>query len=112
MHSVGMRNAIAIHPGPFVVADGIDDERVAVPLPYGVSVEAGRDLICWRMRPAIHVDGAKRMGSSDIEDENALEFRHIENLNSVGRHKLTRSRRRFATRVRFIGQHIAMPEIR
>ena len=64
------------------------------------------------MRTAVHVDRSDGMRSSDIQNENPLLLRHIENLDAIGSDKLPRPWRRFAARVGFVSENIAMAEVR
>src|SRR5215470_15836978 len=50
----GMRMAIKIKPELVVVADGIDDESISLPVTNRVSVPRGVRIL--RMRPPIHED--------------------------------------------------------
>src|SRR5262245_53210942 len=53
------------------------------------------------MGPAIHINDPVRMRSADIHDEDALQFRQVHKLDSVGGQKLSRSTRWLAPRMRF-----------
>src|SRR6185295_2118664 len=94
-----MRQSSPVEPEAFIEPTGIDDKRVPLPAANGVSVITGREFL-W-MRPAVHVDGAKRMGPALIEDQDALEVRHVDKLNAVGSEELARSSGWLASCMRF-----------
>ena len=95
---VGVRQAAAVEPEALVVADGVHDQRVAVPPADGVAVVGGREV--GRVRPSVHVDGAERVRAADVEDVDALGFGQLDELHAVGRQELPRRPRRLAPRVR------------
>ena len=92
------RRSAAIHPEAFVVADGVDDQRVAFPPADGVAVEGRIEIR--RMRAAVHVDRPVRVRAADVEDENALNLRQLDELDAVRRQELAHEARRLAARVR------------
>jgi hypothetical protein len=70
------------HPLFLVEAHRIDDERIAVPAADGVA-EIGRPQIGW-MLTGIGVDHAPRVWSGDVEDEDALLLRDLDDLEAGG----------------------------
>src|SRR2546423_14504080 len=98
MQLLGRRRAAPIHPEPLVVADGVDDERVAFPPADRVAVERRREG--GRMRAAVHEDLAVRMRATDVEDEDAFNLRQLDELDAVRREELAHEPRRLAARVR------------
>ena len=52
------------------------------------------------MRAAVHVDRAKRVRAADIEDVDALQLRHLDELDAVRRQELPRRAAGLAARVR------------
>jgi hypothetical protein len=86
---LGMRRLPPIDPHALVKTDGIDYERIAFPMTNGVPVIAGREVL--GMLSSIRVNNAKRMGTADIHDENALEVGHIKDFHAVRSEKLTRT---------------------
>lgn len=90
--SVGVRQRVPIHPGPFVKADRVDDQAIAFPAPDGVSVIAWNEILSCRMRPPIHINNVKAMGSAIVENENALKFREVQNFKPVRCSPFSRSR--------------------
>src|SRR5262245_61337804 len=64
-----VRGAAAVEPELVVVADGVDDERVAFPTTDGVTVPGGQQIV-W-MLAAIHVDDAMRTRIAEfVQDVN------------------------------------------
>src|SRR5438034_9248644 len=64
-----------------------------------VAIVAGNEIL--GMRFAIHINSPERVRPADVEDENLLEFRHLDDLGSIWCHKLTRPTGRFTACVRF-----------
>src|SRR5436309_15975754 len=56
----GVRGAATIEPELVVIANGVDDERVALPRPNRVAPPSRKKIV--RMLAAIHVDHAMRAG--------------------------------------------------
>src|SRR6185436_16095702 len=54
-----------------------------------------------RVRTAVHIDGAIRVRSTDVEDEDALKIGELDKFDTVRRQELTQHARGFAPRVRF-----------
>jgi len=54
-----------------------------------------------RVRPAIHIDNPKRVGTAYIEDIDALEVGHMQELYAIRSLKLTSQARRMTSSVRF-----------
>src|SRR5262245_30805177 len=52
------------------------------------------------MRAAVHVDRAVRVGTTDVEDEDALQLCELDHLDTVRRQELANTARRLAPRVR------------
>src|SRR5687767_13584897 len=88
-----------VDPEPLVETDGINHQGFPFPSTRGVSE------IVWcvilRMRPAIHIDHAHRVRSSDVDNENALQVLQFDYLHTVRCEKWSRPARRLASRVRF-----------
>src|SRR5262245_58984635 len=95
---VGVRRRTAVDPEALVVANGIDDQRVTFPPANRVAVVGWLQIL--RVAPAVHVNRAEGVRTADVEDEDALDFRNLENLCAVGRQELTLHSRRLAPRVR------------
>ena len=68
-----MRQAAPVEPEALVVADGVDDQRVAFPPADRVAVVGGREV--GRVDAAVHVDGPVGVRSADVEDVDALRVR-------------------------------------
>src|SRR5262249_45824491 len=86
-------------PEVFAETSGVDNQRVLFPMPDGMPV--GRRIEFLRMRPAIHKNNAKRVGTAYIEDIHALQIGQIHELDAIRSLKLTRYSRRMTSRVRF-----------
>src|SRR6266702_7533155 len=97
---VGMRQSVPVHPKHFIETDRVHDQGIPFPVADGVPVVAGFQIL--RMSPSIHIDDPVRMRTSDIEDEDALEFGNVHNLYAVRCDKFPRSTRGLAARMRFI----------
>src|SRR5215470_974699 len=54
-----------------------------------------------RMRPAIHIDNSIRIGSTHVQNVNALQIRNVDEFRSIGRRELPRDSGSLAPRVRF-----------
>src|SRR4026209_537187 len=67
-----MRRAAAIEPERVVIADGVDDERVALPTPDGMPVPRREHII--RMLAAVHVDDAMRSAVAELVKD--VDLRH------------------------------------
>src|SRR4051812_27672248 len=94
-----MRNLAAVDPEVLVEADAVHHERVALPPPDRVTVEARRQLR-W-MFPAVHENRAVGMRAADVEDVGHLLIGQLDQFRPVRREPLTRTARRLAARVRF-----------
>ena len=103
----GVRQPATVEPERFVEADGVDDERVALPPADRVTVEARRQVS--RVRPPVHVDGPIGVRSADVEDVDPLHFRQLDELDAVRRQELTRDPGRLAARVRL--QLVLLPVV-
>src|ERR1017187_1235425 len=75
LRGIGIR---ADGPLFLVEADGVDHERVALPVADGVAEEGGAKVGCGGMRAAIRVDDAPGMRAGDVEDENLFLFRNVD----------------------------------
>src|SRR5436309_15625722 len=97
MKQIGVRRSLSFHPKPFVEADRVDDEGVAVPVPDRVSVVARNEVLgVWS---AVHINDAERLRTILIEDVDGLCFRNIHNFIAAGRNELTWSTRWLTARV-------------
>src|SRR4051812_31914489 len=94
-----MRNLAAVDPEVLVEADAVHHERVALPPPDRVTVEARRQLR-W-MFPAVHENRAVGMRAADVEDVRHLLIGQLDQFRAVRRQPLTRTARRLAAGVRF-----------
>src|SRR4051812_18749820 len=63
------------------------------------------------MFASIHIDGAERMRSADIQNIDTLHFRHLDDFEAVRRYKFPGSSRGFAAGVRLKAQRLRMPFI-
>src|SRR5439155_6443621 len=94
-----MRQTSAIDPEVFAEAFRIDNQRVFLPMSDGVAIRRGIDFL--GMRAAIHIDHAKSVRTADIEDIDALEIRHVHEVDPIWSLKLTRQSGWMTTRVGF-----------
>ena len=78
-----MGNRVAIHPGALVIADSVDDERVAFPASRRVAVVGRCEIRGRRMRAPAYIDYAKRVRSSNMEDIDALIVRHLDYFDAI-----------------------------
>src|SRR2546430_2225687 len=69
------RGIRAGHPLLLVESDCIDDQRVAFPVPDGMTEKCRSQIVTRGMRTAIHVDHAPGVRACNVEDENTLELR-------------------------------------
>src|SRR5690606_9811030 len=77
---LGVRIALPVNPEPLVEADGVDHQRVAFPVPDRVAEVARVEELRRRMRPPVHVDLAPWPGRAARQDEDALDRRHLNDL--------------------------------
>jgi hypothetical protein len=89
----------------------LDRRRISLPTAHRVSVITWCQILAFGMRPPVHIDGLEAMRTAIVENIDALEFRHFEDLEPVSSCPLPRTRRRFASRVRLVFQEVAMPVI-
>ena len=94
VHLAGVRQAAPIEPEALVVAGRVHDERIAVPPPDRMPVIGGREVL--RVRAPVHVDGAERVRTTDVEDVDALRLGQLDELDAVGRQELAGRARRLA----------------
>lgn len=78
---LGMRQAAALEPEFGVVTHGIDHEGVSLPPANVVAVVVMFKIR--RVRTTIHVDLAPGVGAADIEDEDALQRRNIDDFHAI-----------------------------
>ena len=95
---IGVRRRTAVNPEALVVANGVDDERVAFPPANGVAVVGRLQIL--RVAAAIGVNRAEGVRSANVEDEDPLDLGNLEDLGAVRREELTLHPRRLAPRVR------------
>src|SRR5262249_6384506 len=84
VHLSRVRMAVVIQPGSLVEANDINDQRVALPTPYGVpqpSLTFNRFRL--RMLPAIHINLTPDVCTTLEDHDDALEFRLLNNLHRV-----------------------------
>ena len=92
-----MRRSLAVHPKLFIETDSIDDERVAFPVANGMAVITGFEIL--RMLSPVHIDHSHGMRAANVHDVDALQFRHIDELDAIRREKLSSASGRFTTSV-------------
>src|SRR5207248_4766765 len=83
-------------PKFFVVADGIDDQRVLFPVPDGTPVIAGDCFVRLTQRAAVGIDHSPVAIPASEKNENAPEFLLFNDLKSIGSLELARATRREA----------------
>ena len=67
-----MRVCTSIEPKSFIVADRVDDQRVAFPMADVMPVVTGSQIL-W-MFPPIHVNDPVGVWATDVKDEDTLQF--------------------------------------
>src|SRR5215510_10582737 len=60
------------------------------------------------MRASVHVDGAERVWSADVEDVNTFRLRHVHEFHAVRRDELARTAGRLAARVRLVALEVGL----
>src|SRR6185312_1456106 len=93
-----VRHPFACEPEPLVEADRVDDERVAVPVPDRVPVPARLEIL--RMLAPVQVDDAPAMRRADVQEQDFLRLRQIDDLDAIRCVPETRAAGGFAARVR------------
>ena len=74
------RRVRAEQPLLLVEADGVHDQRIAFPVPDGVSqIRRAQFVLRWVL-PSVGVDHSPRMRARDIQQEHALQIRCIDDL--------------------------------
>src|SRR5436190_20340473 len=99
MKLLGMWSLPPIDPHLLVEAHGIHNECIALPLTDGVSIVAWHEVL--RVIPAVGVNRPESMGPPIVQDEDALDFGNLDNLDTVRGGKLTGRSVRLASSVRF-----------
>src|SRR6185503_4099188 len=89
MQLLGRGQSEIVDPDAFVVADRIDDERVAFPMPDRVSTIARRKVR--RVRPPVCVNRSEAMCSTGFENVEALMLSIIDELCAIGCRDLPRA---------------------
>src|SRR5207237_3145042 len=64
-----------------------------------MAVIRGFDIL--RVLPPVHIDDPDGMRAANIHDVHALHFRHVDELDTIRREKLSSASRRFTARVGF-----------
>src|SRR5262249_23131608 len=95
----GMRRSRSVHPETFIEADIIDNQCVAFPMSSRVAVVTGNQIL--RMGRSVRINDSECVWTADIEDENLLLVRHLDDLCTIWCHELTGATGWFAARVRF-----------
>src|SRR5262245_60766542 len=86
---VRMRRALALHPESFIETNGVDDQRLAFPMPDRVAVKAGKEIL--RVGSTVHVNDSECLWTILIEYVDGLRFGYIDKLDAAGCNELTRS---------------------
>src|SRR5205807_6706784 len=68
---VRVRHSLPVHPEPFIETDGVNDQRLSLPVADRVSVVTGDQV--FGMRTAIHINDAVSMEVA-IDSVDRLEF--------------------------------------
>src|SRR5687768_229011 len=102
MHVAGMRQATPDKPEFLIEANGVDDERLALPVADGVTEITGIQLLFRRMFSAgLHGDPAP-VPVLPIDDEDPTELRLIDELHPIRNRKESHPTRRLTPRVRIV----------
>ena len=94
---VGRRHSQVVDPHALVESDGVDHQRVALPVPDRMSAIARRQV--WRVSPAIHEDRPEAVRATGFENVEALVLPIVDQLRAVRRRDLPRASRRLAPHI-------------
>src|SRR5262245_55664429 len=94
-----MRQPGPVDPEVFAETFRVDNQSVLFPMSDGMPIGGRIEFL--GMRPAIHKNNSKRVGTAYIEDIHALQIRQMQELNAVRSLKLTRNPRGMTSRMRF-----------
>src|SRR5690606_24901026 len=89
MQRLGVRIAFTVQPEPLVEADRVDHERVAFPVSDRVTEVARIQQLARRMLSPVHVDLAPRARRAAGQDVDALDRRHLDDLEPERHRELT-----------------------
>ena len=109
MQLLRMRRSFPVDPEFFIEADGVHHQTVAFPAAHGMAVVTGFQVL--RVRASVHVNGSERVRAADIEDVDPIQFRKIDELDTVRRDELSRPARDLAARMRFIALKRRFPRL-
>src|SRR5438034_11728250 len=93
-----VRETFSLDPGAFVESNRVDNQRFTFPTACGMAGVCRLEV--FRMRAAIHIDHAKTGGPADVEDHDALQVTHLDDLETVRCSNLLRTGRRLASGMR------------